>query len=169
MKKKIILLSFILSPLANAELAYDGTIYHDWDGNVARSIRTYSYTFLDETIEFNSFYIDSSEGGKLRFYVMPSVSRNGESISTCKIDEDIDTSIWRFGNQNIKMILYCSKHKNIYSLSATPSTDKGLKFVVETLKKSSQMIEVEAGSIGSFKIPVKGFTNAWNAAGGDAI
>jgi len=91
---------------------------------------------------------------------------------SCEPDTKPTTVVSAVNNQNIKFLKEChgAPPKQSYAV-LTPSTEKGLEFIVSEFKKRT-WVEVPI-QVNYETYPVKfwanGFTKTWNAAGGNAL
>ena len=75
-----------------------------------------------------------------------------------------------FNAQAVKMNRYCYDYDDVSEsyYVYTPATDKGHSYVVNLFKSSSDPVKlIFDGEV--LYVPVTGFSEAWNNAGGEAI
>lgn len=110
--------------------------------------------------------ISHSKDGNQNFYVLAEFTG---SNNMCDVNNTND-GIAKFNGQAIKMFAWCKKFNNSdgYYLQLAPETKRGKQFVINTFKSAKNTVLFEYEGL-SVHIPAKGFTYAWNNAGGDAL
>lgn len=130
---------------------YESDPWTKYDYAISRYINDrLEYTWFRSTVSF-------SKGGDKRLYF--SISKR-EDVCQPK-DYESKTSVWEFNKQAISMSVWCNKHSDHYKISATPTTEKGLEFVINTFLKATVNISIE-GSGYSYPVSVEGFSKVWN-------
>ncbi len=117
--------------------------------------------------------IGYSENGSKKplFALYPNARDLDNARSDCHL---IEGKKFKFGvivvnNQGIKVAWVCHKYddgNDFYQLA--PATEAGINFIVNTFKKSKDMVKVEVGGI-SYYLDSKGFTKSWNSLGDKAL
>lgn len=171
MKKLTAIAALLLSypVIANVEDRWE---YQDWDTKTftASTINYKSVTGIDLLLWGVEANVSMSKGGKQSIYFTILADKNGEAENQCyHFDEDKE-DIWKFDNQNISMVLNCRKYTGTQQsyLSVFARTNKGGQFIINTFKNAKGPVKITDGEFTVY-MPSKGFTDAWNNFGGDAL
>ncbi|MGO2317425.1 MAG: hypothetical protein ACTH6O_00470 [Vibrio toranzoniae] len=99
--------------------------------------------------------------------------------NTCKKDEVDENIVWTFNGQNIQMTAFCNEFPSLFredethfKLTVTPTTPKGVSFVINELKNAPNKIRIRANYYYNslvIDLTAKGFSKAWRNHGGDAL
>lgn len=168
--KRLLALSLVFSSASNASdwIQYNSGDWNDYKDEsfavLAKPENINSNTELDRVLVV---HISHSVSGKQKIYIKDQYVGKHDS---CDTSENGTFVVAKFDNQPVKMILYCETftNVNIKYAYATPETNKGLQYVVNLFKKKSGSVNVEFHGLNG-QISAKGFTKAWNSAGGNAI
>ena len=120
----------------------------------------------------NKFFdaqVSHSLVGHQRLYFQDYYYNTNKNI--CKYESSIPSSTTMiFNGQAVKMARWCRKFTvtGQYYYSFTPETDRGYFYVVNLFKTSTSPVKIQFND-DTFYFPVRGFTKAWNSAGGNAI
>jgi len=125
--------------------------------------------YINNDLEYtwHKAIISFSENGDKRLYFSI-----GERSNICQPESnegDVWRSVWEINNQAISMIIFCGKRSSgFYGISATPRTEQGDEFVINTFLKTVGNVSIE-GSGYTFPISANGFTNAWSNKSNKAL
>ncbi|AYO17107.1 hypothetical protein D0812_22215 [Vibrio owensii] len=140
-------------------------------------------------IEANNSTIDFSKPEKERMidfmtsvtgenYCDPSTFAEN-STSNDSLSKGPRSSTWKVNGTNVRMNEWCTrstikipmgdKGKYYWYLSATPVTDRGDNYIINTFKSAKKSVAIEASTGDKYNVSAKGFTKVWNNFGGDAL
>ena len=118
------------------------------------------YTWFQSSVSF-------SKAGEKRIYF--SIDEEKDICEPVGSDREFSSAVWEINKQAISMITFCEKnHKGFYTVSATPKTNEGSDFIVNTFLKHTGDVQVE-GSGYSFPISANGFTKVWRNKSANAL
>lgn len=139
---------------------FDSKPWSKYDSAKTNYVDNYlQYTWFESLIAF-------SKGGNKRLYFSIKEDKN---LCDPYDYKDGSTTTWEVNQQAISMITFCDKsHKDFYFISATPKSDRGLSFIVDTLSRSNSDVIIK-GSGYSFPISSSGFTQSWNRKSNTAL
>jgi len=122
-----------------------------------------------ETGQIISITISHSRAGNQSlFFDYFKIDEDGKITSTCEKKREVEDSIMRINNQPVRFNLFCYEDASgIWYESKAAQTDVGKEFVINAFRKSNT-VTVSSPQY-SFEVPAKGFTQAWENAGGDAL
>jgi len=139
---------------------FDSKPWSEYDSAKTYYVNNYlQYTWFESQIAF-------SKGGNKRLYFSIMEDKN-----LCDPDDykNSPTTTWEVDQQAISMITFCDKsHKDFYYISATPKSEQGLNFIVDTLSRSNSDVIIK-GSGYSFPISSSEFTKSWNRKSNTAL
>ncbi|MBS9779980.1 MAG: hypothetical protein KGV51_05065 [Moraxellaceae bacterium] len=175
MKSLTAKLAIILTALvAMPSFATVQTMTIDWKTTIDNSgVVVYKQSYSNEEKYFNA-KIGHSIVGRQNIYFTDSYNSNK---SMCKLDimykyglNEPQRVTMIFNGQAVKIIRMCRKFSDANSTyyEYTPQTDIGHSYVVNLFKTSLTPIKVQFDNE-TLYVPVRGFTRAWNSAGGNAI
>ncbi|MGF1704134.1 hypothetical protein L4D09_28000 [Photobacterium makurazakiensis] len=87
---------------------------------------------------------------------------------SCDPDNTPNKVTVRVNSQPISMYQTCHLEKGMSLLQTTALSDKGIEFIINAFRNSSDTVRIEYGAFEA-NLPAIGFTKAWNSAGGDAL
>ncbi|WP_139459368.1 hypothetical protein [Aeromonas veronii] len=93
-----------------------------------------------------------------------------EDYNACEPQKINNESVAKFNGKAVRVFVWCKKFSDAdkYYLQLTPSTVAGKKYVVSEFKNSAKHVYFEYNEI-YVTISAKGFSAAWNNAGGNAL
>ncbi|MEZ9710910.1 hypothetical protein [Vibrio breoganii] len=166
MRNFVFLVALATSFITTSVLASDGTTYAGSEEWGTDNSTLYFWGYDSGEYRGVSIFIAHSSIGEQRLYIEHMVSDE----NTCTPHSDISTSVVSFNGQPVKFTTFCkqfSDSKKWYQ-SMTPETENGANFVFNAFKNASATVSVKISAY-TFDATAKGFTRAWNSAGGNAL
>ncbi|PMG70652.1 hypothetical protein [Vibrio lentus] len=169
MKLSTLALIAFSSISTSAIASSNNVVINDWNG------KNHAMTY---ELGFSWYYqakIDSSFNGRQSLYLqiehMSKDSCDRFNYTSYDTPNQYERQIpWKINGQPVKMFEVCTKYgdSDSYYVYAYPVTETGRNFVINAFKNSKRLVKIE-GLGHDFNLSAKGFTQAWNNFGGNAI
>ncbi|HCG9159511.1 TPA: hypothetical protein NJ597_001243 [Vibrio parahaemolyticus] len=171
--KKCLLVALL--PFAVSAKAEEGKWY-DFEWNNGKAMTHYhGLSKVDDgsVVHAKMFWvarINHSRAGEQLIYFDHTYS----NATSCTPSEYPKNHVWKFNQQPVQMILWCKKYidSNHYFLTGTALSEKGQKFIYDQFSSTeydSVFIDSNEHNGWSVHIKNKGFIDAWNQSGGNAL
>ncbi len=141
-------------------------------GMVGEEQTATSYFHMDDGSTWkNTVSISVGKDGMQRVYFTRFYSTG--SYCTLKGSKNgTEQQVWTVDGQNVRMNVYCSEYtdsKGEYYQTAYATSNAGERFISERFKKAQSEVSVKDTNGFLVNYSAKGFTKAWNTAGGNAL